>query len=354
MFKKMMFVGLLACALPVLIGGLLLGRPFLVTSPVFANNSDTFTGHSSKVTSVAFSPDGKRIVSSSIDKTINVWDAKSGRKILTLKKKNLNGFTSVSLSPDGKQIVSSCEYKGTLRVWDANTGHELRTLNGQEGGGSITSVAFSPNGKSIVSGSHDHSVKVWDVETGLERLTLKGHKGNVNSVAFSPDSKLIVSGGSRMVRVWDAKTGRVILTLSRVPLIGHANNVTGVVFSPDGKRIVSSSWDKTVKVWDAKTGRRLLTLKGHEGWVNSVAFSPDGKLIVSGGGPWYHPPGPQPPGGSDHTVRVWDAKTGQAMHTLKGHANGVTSVAFSPDGKQVVSGSLDFTVKVWNLPSLAP
>jgi len=185
-------------------------------------------------------------------------------------------------------------------------------IKGEEGGGSITSVAFSPNGKSIVSGSHDHSVKVWDVETGLERLTLKGHKGNVNSVAFSPDSKLIVSGGGRMVRVWDAKTGRVILTLSRVPLIGHANNVTGVVFSPDGK------------------------------------------LIVSGGGPWYHPPGPRPAGGSDHTVRVWNAKTGQAMHILKGHANGVTCVSFSPDGKKVVSGSLDFTVKVWNLPSLAP
>jgi uncharacterized protein with WD repeat len=293
----------------------------------------TLKGHSGSVRSVSFSPDGKRIVSGSWDKTLKVWDAQTGLETLTLKG-HTNDVNSVSFSPDGKRIVSG-SYDKTLKIWDAETGQETLTLKGHSS--SVTSVSFSPDGKRIVNGSNDNTVKVWDAETGQETLTLRGHSGPVRSVSFSPDGKRIVSGSSdRTVKVWDAQTGRERLTLK-----AHSSFVLSVSFSPDGKRIVSGHHGM-VKVWDAQTGQETLTLKGHSSYVSSVSFSPDGKRIVSGSGEF------QKPG----EIKVWDAQTGQKMLTLEGHTGPVLSVSFSPDGKRIVSGSYDKTLKVWDISSL--
>ena len=163
-----------------------------------------------------------------------------------------------------------------MKVWDAATGQEILSLKGHTA--AVTSVAFSPDGKRIVSGSRDKTVKVWDAATGQELLSLKGHTGEVSSVAFSPDGKRIVSGSEdQTVKVWDAATGQE----APLPQGPHQTGSTAWRSARDGKRIVSGSWDKTVKVWDAATGQELLSLKGHTGLVSSVAFSPDGKRIVS-------------------------------------------------------------------------
>ncbi|EDR06801.1 uncharacterized protein LACBIDRAFT_299688 [Laccaria bicolor S238N-H82] len=161
-------------------------------------------GHDSWVTSVAFSPDGRHIVSGSGDKTVRVWDAQTGQSVI-----------------------------------DPLKGHDDY----------VTSVAFSPDGRHIVSGSHDETVRVWDAQTGQSVMDpLKGHDFWVTSVAFSPDGRHIVSGsGDKTVRVWDAQTGQSVMD----PLKGHDSWVTSVAFSPDGRHIVSGSDDKTVRVWDA-------------------------------------------------------------------------------------------------------
>jgi RNA polymerase sigma factor (sigma-70 family) len=208
----------------------------------------------------------------------------------------------------------------------------------------VNSVAISGDGNRIVSAGGgftipESEVKVWDAGTGQVTLTFKLHLAPVLGVAFSSDGKRIVSGGSdRTVRVWDAGTGRVELALD-----GHTGAVRGVAFSPDGKRIVSGGggfdpktqqeWGE-VKVWDAGTGRLAFDLKGHTEPVSSVAFSRDGKRVVSGS--------------RDRAVKVWDADTGQEICTLKGHTFAVSSVAFSGDGKRIVSGSMDGTVRVWD------
>ena len=293
-------------------------------------NSDislfTLRGHERRVTCVAFSPDGKRIVSGSGDETVKVWDAERGR-VLVVFSGHGSSVTSVAFSPDGKRIVSGSD-DDTLRVWDFEGRRALLTLPGH--GAGVSSVAFSPDGKRIVSGSGDRTLKVWDAESGRELLALRGHKGGVTSVAFNSDGKRIVSGSDDdTLKVWDLERGRELLTLR-----GHGAGVSSVAFSPDGKRIVSGSGDRTLKVWDAESGRELLALRGHKGGVTSVAFNSDGKRIVSGS--------------DDDTLKVWDLERGRELLTLRGHAAGVSSVAFSPDGKRIVSGSRDRTLQVWN------
>ncbi|HEY9600008.1 MAG TPA: WD40 repeat domain-containing protein, partial [Allocoleopsis sp.] len=281
--------------------------------------------HTQDVNSVAFSPDGKRIVSGSGDKTVRLWDATTGKPIGQPLTGHKDFVYSVAFSPDGKRIVSGSRDK-TVRLWDATTGKLIgQPLTGHEE--AVSSVAFSPDGKQIVSGSYDKTVRLWDATTGKPmEQPLTGHKSGVSSVAFSPDGKRIVSGSEdNTLRLWDATTGKPI----GLPLTGHRYGVLSVAFSPDGKRIVSGSRDKTVRLWDATTGKPIgQPLTGHKDFVYSVAFSPDGKRIVSGS--------------RDKSVRLWDATTGKLIgQPLTGHEEAVSSVAFSPDGKQIVSGSYD-------------
>jgi hypothetical protein len=289
----------------------------------------TLKGHSMPVVSVAFSPDGKRVVTGSWDKTAKIWDAESGQDILTLKGHS-DRVSSVAFSPDGKRVVTG-SFDNTAKIWDAESGQEILTLKGHLT--FVVSVAFSPDGKRVVTGSYDGTAKIWDAESGQEILTLKGHSGYVFSVAFSPDGKRVVTGSwDNTAKIWDAESGQDILTLK-----GHSHIVYSVAFSPDGKRVVTGSWDKTAKIWDAESGQDILTLKGHSHIVYSVAFSPDGKRVVTGG--------------YDGTAKIWDAEGGQEILTLKGHSDRVSSVAFSPDGKRVVTGSEDNTAKIWDAES---
>jgi len=283
----------------------------------------TLRGHDEVVYLVAFSPDGKRIISGSRDNTIKVWDSATGAELMTLR--GHDGLSSIAFSPDGKRIISGSDDK-TIKTWEAATGAELMTLRGHKG--EVISAAFSPDGKRIVSGSNDKTIKIWDAATGTELMTLRGYDG-IWPGAFDPDVKRIVSnGGDNTVKVWDVATGTELMTLR-----GHKEEVSSVAFSPDGRRFVSGSSDKTIKIWDAATSTELMTLHD-DNWVEDASFSPDGKRIISGGG--------------DNTIKVWDSATGAELMTLRGHGDWVASVAFSPDGKRIASGSNDKTIKVWD------
>jgi len=291
-----------------------------------------FKGHESGVSSIAFSPDGRQIVSGSYDNTIRLWDAETGEQVQQPLRGHENWVSSVAFSPDGKQIVSGSADNTTI-LWNAETGQQVQQpLRGHENW--VSSVAFSPDGRKFVSGSYDNTIRLWDAETGEQlQQPLRGHENLVSSVAFSPDGKQIVSGSyDNTIRLWNTETGEQL----QQPLKGHENMVFSVAFSPDGKQIVSGSWDKTIRLWDAETGEQLQQpLREHEHWVSSVAFSPDGKQIVSGS--------------YDKTIKLWDAETGeQLQQPFKRHEDWVFSVAFSPDGKQIVSGLYDNTIRLWN------
>ena len=287
-----------------------------------------FDGHSGRVNSVAFSPDGKTIASGSSDNTIRLWNAKTGAtlKILTGHRYDVN---SVAFSPDEKTIVSASDDR-TVRLWDVNTGNQLLDpLTGH--GGVVYSVAFSPDGKTIASGSSDDTIRLWEVGTGATLKILTGHRNAVNSVAFSPDGKTIASGSNdNTIRLWDANTGVNLHTLT-----GHRIYVYSVAFSPDGKMLASASDDNTIRLWDVDTGDELMSpLTMHSDDVNSVAFSPDGKTIAGGG---------------FSEVSLWDVKTGELLQSLIGHSGWIYHVAFSPDGQFLASASEDWTIGIWDV-----
>jgi uncharacterized delta-60 repeat protein len=266
---------------------------------------------------VAFSPDGKYVVSGSNDKTARVWEAATGKEIARMTHDGT--VRSVAFSPDGRYVVSG---GGTTAcVWEAATGKEIARMTHHYG---VISVAFSPDGKYVASGGEDDTARVWEAATGKEiaRMT---HDYPVYSVVFSPDGKYVVSGSNdRTARVWETATGKEIARMT------HDGTVWSVAFSPDGKFVVSGSDDGTARVWEAATGKEIARMT--DSTVYSVAFSPDGKYVVSGC--------------ADGTARVWEAATGKEIAHMT-HDSFVNSVAFSPDGKFVVSGSYDHTARVW-------
>jgi eukaryotic-like serine/threonine-protein kinase len=288
--------------------------------------------HTKVVTSLAFSPDGRRLASASFDGTVKVCDAATGQETFTFKK--APPVMSMAFSPDGQQLASPGD-GNAVAVRDAATGQEIRTLKGHHTN-PVTSVVFSPDGQSLASADMDGTVELWDVATGQGKHILKGHTAVVWSMVFSPDGRWLASASrDGTVKVWNAGTGQEVRTLK-----GHTGPVRSVAFSPDGNWLASGSFDNTVKVWDfgdsdfGKSTTHFLTLKGHNDAVTSVAFSPDGQQLASAD--------------FDGKVELWDFRIAQETLTLKGHAGAVTSVAFSPDGRRLASTGKDWTVRVWN------
>ncbi|WP_418904166.1 caspase family protein [Moorena producens] len=289
----------------------------------------TFIGHTSSVTAIAFSPDGKQILSGSNDHTVRLWDTETGQALHTLEG-HIDGVSAIAFSPDGKQILSGSK-DNTMRLWDTETGLLIHTLQGHTS--SVTVIAFSPDGKQILSGSWDRNMRLWDTETGLPLHPLEGYRDSVTDIAFSPDGKQILSGSNDgPVRLRDTESGQLIHTLE-----GHMDGVSAIAFSRDGKQILSGYGDKTVRLWDTNSGQLIHQLEGHTSSVTAIAFSPDGKQILSGS--------------EDNTIRLWDTETGLLIHTLQGHTSWVTDIAFSRDGKQILSGSHDNTVRLWDTES---
>jgi WD40 repeat protein len=313
----------------------------------------TLSGHIREIFCVAFSPDGRRLVTGGTDQTIKLWDAATGQEALTLR--GHEGIVwSVAWGRDGHRLVSAATDQA-VRVWDATpwqdgeSGQEVQTIRGQEvqtirgHRAGVLSVAFHPQGSLLASGSADGTYKLWDTKTWMEQLALPESTAPIrNAVAFSPDGKWLATGhkanteGQRKpVKVWHIDPNRGSVGKRPVHILeGHTDGILSIAFSPDSKLLASAGFAGVVRIWDMATGKEIKQLQGHTWAILSVAFSPDGRHLVSAS--------------NDTTVRVWDIANGDEIARLEPHHKGnVTGVAFSPDGSLLASGSWDRTVRLW-------
>lgn len=330
-----------------------------------------FSGHTDMINPVVFSPDGKSILTGSIDGTARLWDVASGQMLQILSGESPE-FYNVTFSPDGKTIATVGGLNG--RIWDADTGQLLHTLSGHDG--ELFGVAFSPDGTQLLTGSFDQTARLWDVVTGEEIRVFSGHAGSIEEVAFSPDGKYIATASDdQTARIWDVETGEVVREL-----IGHQGIVGTIDFSTDGHFAITGALDKTVRLWDVNTGQTVRVLynqtdvsiaeissdgrlvfatnaddnttrvwdlllpppggmlyKGEGSRLWDASFSPDGKLVVTAN--------------DDNIARIWDTNGGKLLVKLIGHSNSVLSGVFSPDGKTVLTSSADGTARLWEVAS---
>lgn len=292
-------------------------------------------GHTAYIHDAAFSPDGQRLMTSDFDGAVKIWETATWKELFTFKAHE-SAVKAAAFSPNGKLLATGGDDR-LVRLWNTATWQQVGEIKGH--GGRVLSLAFSPDGGRLATASDDHTVKVWDVATGSDFYALRSHRAEVNTVAFSPDGKMLASAGDDFTaKLWDVATQQELVTLK-----GHTDWIRSVTFSPDGKILATGSRDLTAKLWDTATGREIATLLGTvaeggtsigAGHVLSVAFSPNGRFLVTGQ--------------EDHTIRIWDVISRKEIGRLTNHKRRITSVAFSPDGKLLASGGEDLTVRLWD------
>ncbi len=292
---------------------------------------------------IAWSPDGKYVAVGGGDlggqgapNQVTIFDAKTFKEAGKLLGHN-GPVMCVAFSPDSKTIGTGGE-EGIAGLWQTDGFKSLGTLAGHEA--RVKAIAFTPDGKTLVTGSHDGTVRLWDVAKQVPITRLDGHVAPTRSVAVSPDGKLIFSGGAqRMLKVWDAKTHQEKAGYQLAPeRPGEGSIVLAMRYSPDGKTLATTHEDGTISLRRAANGDLRKTLEGHEEAATCLVFSKDGKTLLTGS--------------SDQTIRLWDVETGKMRATLKGHTSWVYALALSPNGKTLASAGYDKTIRLWDLETM--
>jgi WD40 repeat protein len=320
----------------------------------------TLKGHTDFVYCVAVCPDGKSLASGARDGFVVCWDLDAARPRWTVKahNDNGNGFTqvlSVVFSPDGKTIASG-GWDCTVKFWDAASGRLKLTIPHEN---LVYSVAFSPDGTTLASAEHQTGIiHFWDVVTGKSTGVLESGRGSVWSVAFSSDGKTLASGGyvvrrngGGVVRLWDLSERTLALEIPAQPLAKIALSSDGRRVAGTGytKRAVGQQIDGLVQLWHTRTGELQRTwtvaLDGRTS-VGPVAFSPDGKLVAAGSAAGERTKERRKPG----EIFLWQVASNRLVWRQSCHDDDVTCLAFTPDGKTLVSGGRDQAVKLWQIP----
>ena len=310
-----------------------------------------FLGHLG-INHVAYSRDGKFVVSCSVDNTARVWDTESGDCLFVLRDHE-QWVESAAFSPSSTEIITGSR-DNTIRMWDMESGKCIKIFKGHFNW--VSSVAYSNDGKLIASGSHDTRICVWDAGTSECIRMLRGHEEEVTCVLFNKTGdKLASCSRDKTIRLWDIDSGTCIKIMT-----GHTEWIEDIAFSPDYSKLASASYDKTIRLWDASIPSALSSsfgtwmkksflknsddclqvLKGHKHHVTSVCFHPKENKLLSGS--W------------DKTIQVWDIAKEESILKLSGHEDAITSVEFAPNGNQLISASQDKRAILWDISGKIP
>jgi WD40 repeat protein/serine/threonine protein kinase len=300
------------------------GRPAVVT-PIAEVEA-----HHGAITGMAYSDDGRWIVTAGEDATLKVWDAAYHTLIRTIE---LDDGRATALALNGTRALTG-HANGKVVLWDLERAAKVATVQRNEA--NIWAVTFTGDATRFATASHDWKVTLWDASQPAAPLhVFDGHENAVQALAYSPQQFLLASGSAdKTVRLWDLQT----LSLKRT-YNGPRDFVTAVAFSRNGRTLGAGSLDGRIDVWSVGYGRRLRSLTGHKGRVTDVAFSPGEELLASAS--------------EDGTVRIWDIKRGRILRALSGHTGGATGVAFAPDGQHIASAGANGMLRFWAAPSLA-
>ncbi|MFQ6006386.1 MAG: toll/interleukin-1 receptor domain-containing protein, partial [Woeseia sp.] len=288
-------------------------------------------GHRGEVLFARFSPDGRRILTAARDWTARIWDVDKGTEIASHSVINL---LSTAFSPKGDRVITSQSDK-TTRIWDSETGKDVLVLDAQES--RTTYAVFDSTGNKVLTGLDDGTLRVWNAKTGKEIATLLGHTKSVTFAAFiQSDDKILTASLDGTVRLWETSTGNPISVIHK-----QQAAIWSAAMNPAGERLVAGSLGGRAHILEVNTGSAVAVLGEEKRKFMAVRVDPRGKTIATASGS---------SSGSDYqSAQLWDAETGKQLKTLRGHNHTVLSVAFSPSGTTVITGSKDATARIWNV-----
>ena len=370
-----------------------------------------FRGHTSIVTSMAFSSDGKTLVTGSWDRSVRIWDVATGENRYTFKK-HTDGVARIILNPHSNIFAAAGYNRSGVYKWDIETGSFLgkvsipiTRISTLSSDGTLIAIAdhsnlslwdfqseeklfeltshtkyiytltFSPDGRTLVSGGHGE-LFFWDVTTGTQKLSISGHNSDLSGLAISPNNRIVATSGREFIHLWDISTGEY-----RKTFYEFNERVGAMAFSPDGQ-ILASDIGWSIRLWNHNHGVSIATLRtffGNSGLIygdTTIAFSPDGRYLagtnffgsvhlwdsgrtyketigIHSGGTYsiaFSPDSRFLVGSSrGNTIGFWDIENGELTTTFSGHTDDVISVAYNPKGDIVASGSIDRTVILWDV-----
>jgi RNA polymerase sigma factor (sigma-70 family) len=311
-------------------------------------------GHHGRVSAVAFTPDGRTLISDGADGTIRFWDPATGKELSSLPMHQDSPWC-MAFTPDAQTLAAATWYSGRVQTWNTVMKAEGSRLEGRNTQPACA-LAITPDGKTIGLGDQrpfdlqapSYGAHLWDLATGKELGRYAAHRSQISSLAFSPDGALLATASPNdwqngwPVGVWEVASGAPSRRFASAQVRGIC-----VAFSPDGRTLVCAGRptslarpDGPITLWEVATGQERLKLRGLHDWTECLAVSPDGRLLAAGGR-------------GDAKVRLWDLTTGKRIREWEGHRSPVHTLAFSPDGRSLASGSSDTTVLIWDVAGVS-